>query len=132
MSIIILLFPCCLLLAEEVPVVTVCEWKAIIAYFPGTPMEVSEDWCWFLYDIHTHYNEDADFYLAEYYAGDDMNISIVSPEDELIACIDISEYAGDYAGYVFIMKDTDPLWCDYNQSFEVIEQADVYFYGEGE
>jgi hypothetical protein len=132
MFIINLLPPCCQFYAEDIPEATECEWKVIVAYFPGTPMEVSEDWNWFLDDICTNYNEDVDFFFVECFADDDTNICIVNPEDELITSFDISEYTGGFAGYIFLMKGADPLWCDYDQSYKVIEQADAYFYGVGE
>lgn len=129
---IVLLFPCCLLLAEEGQQIPEVQWKAIIAYFPGTPMEVTEDWNWFLDDIQTHFDDDVNFFLVQYFAGDDLAVPVLSPEDELIAIVDISEHAGDLAGYIFAMKDAEPLWCDYEQSYVVIEQAEEYFYPECE
>jgi hypothetical protein len=105
------------------------KWKAIIAYFPGSPEAVTEDWIFFLFDIEEHYQEDENIYFIGIFAGD-KTIVPIGPGNEIYADIDISEFAGETAGYIFVMHNKDPQWTPYMPSYMVIEMADQYFYGE--
>jgi hypothetical protein len=105
------------------------EWKAIIAYFPGPPEAVTEDWIFFLFDIEEHFQEDENIYFIGIFAGD-KTIVPIGPEDEIYADIDISKFALDTAGYIFAMYNKTPQWTSYMPSYMVIELADQYFYGK--
>ncbi|MBN2531366.1 MAG: hypothetical protein JXB88_00670 [Spirochaetales bacterium] len=128
--ILIILIPACnLLFAEEnFAAGGEQEWKAIIAFFPGPPEEVTEDWVFFLFDVEEYFKEDEHIYFIGIFLGDDAVVPIIGPENELIANVDISGYIGDTAGYIFIMRDKAPLWCDYMPSDMVIKEAERYFY----
>jgi len=108
------------------------EWKAIIAYFPGAPEEVTEDWVLFLFDLETFFSQDENVYFVGIFSDNDAVVPIVGKKEELIVNIDISEYICDSAGYIFIMKDKDPCWCGSLPTVKVIEKAEHYFYDESE
>lgn len=127
---VLLIFPYMNSFGEEEPESkTVKEWKAIIAYFPGNPEEVTEDWIFFLFDIEEHYSADEKIYVIGIFSGD-KTIVPIGPGDKRIAQIDISEFTGSVAGYIFVMNGKAPLWSDYLPSSMVLEKADLYFYGE--
>jgi len=107
------------------------NWKAIVAYFPGSPEEVTEDWIFFLFDIEEHYQDDENIYFIGIFAGD-KTIVPIGPGDEIYADIDISEFAGETAGYIFVKNEKEPQWTPYMPSYMVIEQADQYFYEKDE
>ena len=124
----VLLFPSSLICADkEPPIIIEKKWKAIIAYFPGFPEKATEDWVFFLFDIEEHFSDDENIYCIGIFAGDNTIVPI-GPGDKSIADIDISEFAGKTAGYIFVMPGKDPVWCDYQPSFIVIQEAKTYFY----
>jgi hypothetical protein len=120
---------CFFISADESPGVTKeQEWKAIIAYFPGAPEEVTEDWVFFLFDVEEYFKNDEHIYFIGIFLGDDAIVPIIGPGEKPVANIDISSYIGETAGYIFVMKDKDPLWCNHMPSDMVIKKAEHYFY----
>ncbi len=107
-------------------------WKAIIAYSPGKNTEVSEDWSFFLGDIHQAFNKKG-VEIYDVYSNTNRCVKI-GGKDYPQAGIDLKKLIKilniKNASYILLRKGKSPKITDYGpptMSGGVLEKAKKYF-----
>lgn len=105
----------------------VTNWKVIIAYFPGKPDEVSEDWSFFIHDL-SKFGKKKGIKVHGFYQGDPVCMVFgnrKSPHAYLYMRKFIKKYKS--AKYIFFRKGKRPKVVEYEPPFIVIKKARRYF-----